>query len=251
MDRYSPTPTELEDMGDFDDEDMNFAREVLRSYVDDGGLQSYLLTEGYSSMPFVKYVSYNNDGVLRLLCCGACPGCPAAHIRNVCNVQFGQMVYAVVKHKFSGLTGVMPVLTHDPDFQRIAEGAGGRIINTCDRHKKLPFSIQKQIMMDWHPDIDCFIKIFKHRGIGPNFNQASMMSFDEAASTYNACFVVNQQFKCTDIRGKLAIKEECFDRGFLLPEYTVEADERVPHRMLMAHDKAFWRSSQYVTIVFN
>ena len=118
--------TEQEDFMDFDDEEMNLTLEVLRAYVDDDGLKAYLTSEGYSTMPFVKYVSYNNDGVLRLLCCGACPGCPAPHIRNVCNIQFCQMVLSAVKHKFSGLTGVMPVLTHDPDFRRIAESHGGR-----------------------------------------------------------------------------------------------------------------------------
>ena len=80
--------TEQEDKEDFDDDSMNLTREVLKVYVGKEGLCSYLTREGYLMMPFVKYVSYNNDGVLRLLCCGACPGCPAPHIHNVSNIQF-------------------------------------------------------------------------------------------------------------------------------------------------------------------
>ena len=78
-----------------------------------------------------------------------------------------------------------------------------------------------------------------------------MLSFDESAQTYNACFVVNDEFKVNDIRGKLAFREECFSDGFLLPEYTVESDDRSPmFRVLMAYHKEFFRSSQYVAVVF-
>ena len=106
-------------------------------------------------------------------------------------------------------------------------------------------------MLDWHPDIDCFVNIFKHRGVGPDFDESSVLSFEEAAQTYNACFVVNDDFKVNDIRGKLAFREECFSNGFLLPEYTVESDERSPKfRVLMAYNKLFFRSSQYVAVIF-
>ena len=169
MNEYVGTMTEPEDEGDFDDDSMDLSREVLRVYVDDDGLRAFLTREGYSTMPFIKYVSYNNDGVLLLLCCGACPGCPAPHIRNVCNIQFCEMVLFVVKGKFSGLTGVVPVTTHDADIRRIVESHGGEVVMTCDRDTKKPFSVQKQIMMDWYPDIDCFIKIFRHQGVGPNY----------------------------------------------------------------------------------
>ena len=84
-------------------------------------------------MPFIKYVSYNNDRVLRLLCCGACTGCPAPHIRNVCNIQFWDMVQFAVKDKFRGILSIVPVLTHDADFRRIAKSHGGEVIYTCDR----------------------------------------------------------------------------------------------------------------------
>ena len=88
MDDYVPTMTEVEDEGDFDNDTMNLTREVLKAYVDDDGLRAFLTRERYLMMPFVKYVSFNNDGMLRLLCCGACPGCPTPHICNVCNIQF-------------------------------------------------------------------------------------------------------------------------------------------------------------------
>ena len=123
----------------------------------------------------------------------------------------------------------MPILTHDADFRRIAESHGGEVVNTCDRDTSLSFPIQKKIMMDWHPDIDCYIKIFKHQGVGPNYNESSVLSFEQVAQIYNACFAVNDNFKCNDIRGNLAFKEECFRDGFILPEYTMELDDWVPY----------------------
>ena len=38
MNFYTPTPTELEDVGDFDDEEMDLTRDVLWSYINNGGL---------------------------------------------------------------------------------------------------------------------------------------------------------------------------------------------------------------------
>jgi len=98
------------------------------------------------------------------------------------------------------------------------------VINTCDRVTRKPFLLQKKIMLDWHPDINCYIKIFTHRGVGQGHDESSCMSFDEAADTYNACFVLDQAFKVNNIRGKLVFREECFRDGFLLPEYTVESE---------------------------
>ena len=229
----------------------SLTRQILKAYVDEEGLHSHLKKEGYAMMPVVKYVSYSDDGVLRLFCCGSCPGCPAPHIRNVCNIQFCDMVLFAIKDKFNGISSIVPVLTHDADFGRIAESHGGEVVYTCDRDTRQPYLVQKKLMLDWHPDIDCFIKIFKHRGVGPDYDASSVLSFEEAAETYNACFVINDDFKVNDIRGRLAYKEECFNNGFLLPEYTVESDERPSKfRVLMAYNKLFFRSSQYVAVVF-
>ena len=71
MDDYFSTMTEVKDEGDFDDDTMNLTREVLKACVDEDGLRACLTREGYTTMLFVKYVLFNNDGVLRLLCCGA------------------------------------------------------------------------------------------------------------------------------------------------------------------------------------
>ena len=84
------TTTEQRDKGDNDE--LNLTRKILKAYVDEEGIRSYLTREGYNMIPFVEYVSYNKDGVLQILCCGMCPGCPAPHIRNVCNIQFCDMV---------------------------------------------------------------------------------------------------------------------------------------------------------------
>ena len=76
-----------------------------------------------------------------------------------------------------------------------------------------------------------------------------MLSFDEVAHTYNVCFVINENFKVNDIRGKLAFREEYFSDGCLLPEYAVESDNRSPFRVLMANSKEFFRLSQYAAII--
>ena len=84
---HMQTATEQLDKGEDDDDDkMNLTRQILKAYVDEEGLRSFLTREGYTMMLFVKYVSYNNDQVLCLLCCGSCPSCPAPHIQNVCNI---------------------------------------------------------------------------------------------------------------------------------------------------------------------
>ena len=44
MDDYFSTMTEVKDEGDFDDDTMNLAREVLKAYVDDDGLRAFLTT---------------------------------------------------------------------------------------------------------------------------------------------------------------------------------------------------------------
>ena len=72
------------------------------------------------------------------------------------------------------------------------------------------------------------------------------------ADTYNACFIVNELFKVVDITGRLAWKEDCFKTDFIFPEYTVEVEKGMaPFRMLMVYNNLFFRSSQYVFVVFS
>jgi len=169
---------------------------------------------------------------------GVCPGCPESYIRNVYNIQFCKMLHSVIKDKFKGIDAIVPVLTHDKDFKRIAESHGGEVEVTCDRSTSKPFLIQKKIMLDWHSNIDCYIKAMKHRGVGCGHDESSWLSFEEAADTYNTWFVVNNNFKVCDITGKLVFKKECFGDGFIIPKYVVELEHRMAmYRVLMSYNK--------------
>jgi len=109
---------------------------------------------------------------------------------------------------------------------------------TCDRSTTKLLLIQTKIMLDWHPDIDYYIKVMIHRGVGCGHDESSWLLFEEVANTYNAWFVVNDNFKVCDIIGKLAFKEECFDDRLILPEYAVESEQKMAmYRVLMSYKK--------------
>ena len=54
------------------------------------------------------------------------------------------------------------------------------------------------------------IKLLSHRGEGTDYSKTSRLTFDEMVETYNACFIVNDSFKVTDITGRLAWREDFF-----------------------------------------
>jgi len=211
-------------MSERNNEVHNMTTRILQAYVDDDGLRSYLTSGGHTVMSFVKYISYDKDRILRLFCCGACLGCPAPLIRNVCNILFCNMVHSVMKEKFKVINAIVLVLTRNTDFKRIAESHVRVVEVTCDWSTPKPFLIQKKIMLDWHPDIYYYIKVMKHRGAGCGHDESSWLSFEEEADNYNAWFVVNDIFKVCNITGKLVFKEGCFCDGLILPKYAVELE---------------------------
>ena len=64
--------------------------------------------------------------------CGRCAGCPEPHIRNICATQFFNLACDAIKQYFPSVKIIIPVTTHDPDFEQIANKHGGKVIKTMD-----------------------------------------------------------------------------------------------------------------------
>ena len=226
---------------------------LLKDYIDTGGLLELMKTQGRSFLTVTRFESLNKKGIVRMFVCGRCAGCPAPHIRNICATQFCNLACDAIKQCFPSVKRIIPVTTHDPDFERIANKHGGKVIKTMDGELLQSIYTLKKLMLDWHPDIDCFIKILSRRNEGGEKEDDNMMiSFDELRHTYNACFVCNSMFKINDIHGNVAINEECLQDNFSLPEYMIEkTDSGSPYPIVMSYNPNFFNVDQYVNIVFD
>ena len=131
---------------------------MIQPFVDTGRIQQEMLTENKPCPPIIRFVSYRN-GTLRLLTAGKCPGCQSTHLRNICIAQFVSFLCEpFIKSKFITVRHVGFVCTRDEDFVEVVEFLGAVMRQLVDEKENVPMMEYKKLMLDGHPDIDCYIK---------------------------------------------------------------------------------------------
>ena len=115
-------------MDDDDEKRRELTIRLLTEYIDTGGLLELMKTQGRSVLTITRFESLNEHGIVRMFVCGRCAGCPAPHIRNICATQFCNSACDAIQQRFNSVLRIIPVTTHDHDFERIANKHGGRVI---------------------------------------------------------------------------------------------------------------------------
>ena len=182
----------------------------IRSFVDDGVLLNLVKAEGYCIVPHVKFVEYDAEsGVLKLLLGGRNPECSSLHVRNVPNFLCCQnLLLSFCQHRFSMITKVIPVSTHDPDFEAIVRrcGFGLRIVTPATCSNTMPAALSFQFLANQYPDVDCLLKNENHRmllphSVGMNFSQEVTMR--ELLRMTGVEWIVDKHFKTYSTTGVL------------------------------------------------
>ena len=159
-----------------------------------------MLTENKPCPPIIRFVSYRN-GTLRLLIAGKYPGCQSTHLRNICIAQFVSFLCEpFIKSKFITVRHVGFVCTRDDDFVEVVESLGGVVRQLVDKQENVPMMEYKKLMLDGHPDIDCYIKglISRDRNAPMVEDNMAYYTWDEIITKYNASYFVDDHLKMMD-----------------------------------------------------
>ena len=148
----------------------------------------------------VTYISFER-GVLRILVCGEYPGCDGLSLRNICNIQFADCCHERLKLRVHDIERVVPVLTHDKDLGEVVKRFGGTIAYPINHDKRQLFSTIKRSILDYHPEISCYIKMLSRRGnLGRRFDLDNMCTWAEVFQSYNGVCIVDHSFKVSNNR---------------------------------------------------
>ena len=122
----------------------------------------HIQAHGNDCFPILRYVSFNSRK-LRLFVTGDCPGCDTPWVGNVCAVDFCTQCSDLITSRFPSVLTVILVLTQDIDFNMIVRDNSCSVVRAFDPDGEKIMRVIKKMMLDWHPDISCFIKILSNR----------------------------------------------------------------------------------------
>ena len=141
--------------------------EKIQSFVNDGTLHQVVKSQKYKIVPYIKFVSFDiQTGVLKLLMGGRNPECSTLHVRNVSNyLVCKDVLLPICKDKFTDVMIVVPVSTHDPNFESIVQECRYkfRMMNPDTCEDTMPASLSFRFLADKHPDITCRYKRENHK----------------------------------------------------------------------------------------
>ena len=222
-------------------------RGVIQSYIEDGNLASSLRGEGCPSFPILRFVSYQ-DGVVRLLVGGDCPGCDSPWLRNICNRKFCKSATEVMQKAIPSVRDVVPVYTFDDDFITITHDFGYTIRFPVKPKYRMDFLSILKMMLDNHPMVGGFNKILSKRGNDvPDIARGSITTWDEMRTSYNGVWVVNSETSCLSMDGEIRQNDAILEDDFNLPPYLVDMSQPgVP--MVMSYNPSFFEPIQYMYI---
>ena len=132
--------------------------------------------------------------------------------------------------------------THDIDYQEKVEEIGGRIRYVIDGLTKLPMIMMKKMMLDMHPDIDCFIKGVKQRDTGPRVDDSLVeLTWDEMTGKYDGSFFVDDYFKVVNTDGVILSNKDMKESNIVLPVYCqMINDDDAPCPVVASTDPLFF-----------
>ena len=88
------------------------------------------------------------------------------------------------------------MLTHDTDFKYIVSSVSSTIEYPICNVQMQVFWYWMKIMLDFHPDLNCTIKMFSKRGqMLPTLDRMGTYTWDYVQMVYNGVFVVDTAFK--------------------------------------------------------
>ena len=81
------------------------------------------------------------------------------------NIKFANCCHERLKLRFHDIVRVVSVLTHNRDLEEVVERFGGTITYPIDHDKRQLCSTIKRIILDYQPDISCYIKMLSGEAI--------------------------------------------------------------------------------------
>ena len=126
----------------------------VKAFINEGDLERQIKAEDHCLFPITKFVSMDDDGMVRVVVGGKCPSCESSIVRNVQTRRYCiQVLTPVICSKFSFARSVKSVLTTDSDFVKVVEELGGRCMFVKESSKRTKMAQYKEIM-DFNPTID-------------------------------------------------------------------------------------------------
>ena len=105
-------------------------------------------------------------------------------------------------------------------------------------------------MLDWHPDIDCTIKMLSRRGDDvTKLELLDLVSWEPLTETYNRAYMIDRTFVLDLDTGELVKWIKVLGPNHVLPNYLMEVEtEGSPAPVLMSYNPLFYKKSQYMVI---
>ena len=133
----------------------------VKVFINDGDLKTAVFAENSLFFPINKFVSMDEDGIVRVLVGGKCPSCGSNIVRNVQTTRYcDEVLTPIVCSKFSFVKSLKPVLTTDSDFVKVVEEMGGSCFFLHEEALRTKMNHYKEIM-DFHPTIDSAFKFME------------------------------------------------------------------------------------------
>lgn len=83
-------------------------------------------------------------------------------------------------------------MTHDSYFEEVVISLGGSVRSNFNASYTAPLTFQKITMLDYHPDIDCTIKMLSKRGEDLNdLDLSGLVNSEELTETYNGVYMID------------------------------------------------------------
>ena len=193
--------------------------------------------------PIIIFFGFT-EGVLRLLFGGPCDGGKSVHIHNIFYLRFFiNIALPFICNKFTFVTKVVGVFTHNEDFWALLEGMGGTvniIIDPAERKEMLSVQI---FMLEMHTDVVNYVKGVTYLDIYVVvIDTSEYISWEEATRKLYATFSIDPTFKFVAPNGNIVDSEDVGFEGNGLPEHTVtlNADDWRPTASLVRTSPLFF-----------
>ena len=183
---------------------------------------------------------------------GECAGCDVPWVCNVCHVEFCIQYSDIIMSRFPSVKTVIPVLTQDTGVEKIVQDNLSTIVCPLQADKEYNSHVIKKWILDWHPDISCFIKMFSNRDqtrLALYMNKK--YSWNQVRHARNIAYVLDDHFKYVDrITHKLGFRNEVIEPGFNLPEQMIWHNEQgAPIPVVVSYNPSFLPCQLYTNSI--
>ena len=131
--------------------------------------------------------------------------------------------------------------THDADFLILASRFHTRRVDGINGDPQHPLMELVKPILDWHPDIDCFVKPFSQRDTADEGLKVDIIySQNYLKHNFNGVYVIHSSFKYIDhMTGGIAYNS-VLDKQFHMPQYLIDVrEEGAPSTYLKSYNPNF------------